>query len=164
MRRRTIDRSRSTARTWTSGISPRCRFTLLAGRGIEPADRDESRRVAVITSAMAQRYWPGQPEAALGREFRLREGGEPYRVIGVVADYKVDTPGEKPKAYIHLPFGRQETFGNYRRAHVRRGDRYGAGCSSESFARSIRSSCSSTGERCATWQTLGCLRCARARG
>ena len=86
---------------------------LLAGRGIEPADRDESRRVAVITSTMAQRYWPGQPEAALSREFRLREGGEPYRVIGVVADYKVDTPGEKPKAYIHLPFGRQESFGNY---------------------------------------------------
>jgi predicted permease len=88
-------------------------LTLLAGRGIEPADRDESRRVVVISSAMAQRFWPGQPETALGRELRLREGGEPYRVIGVVADYKVDTPGESPKAYLHLPLGRQETFGNY---------------------------------------------------
>ena len=86
---------------------------LLAGRGIEPADRDESRRVAVITSTMAQRYWPGQPENALSREFRIREGGEPYRVIGVVADYKVDTPGERSKSYIHLPFGRRESFGNY---------------------------------------------------
>ena len=86
---------------------------LLAGRGIEPADRDESRRVVVISSTMAQRYWPGQPEGALSREIRLREGGEPYRVVGVVADYKVDTPGEKPKAYIHLPFGRRETFGNF---------------------------------------------------
>ena len=86
---------------------------VLAGRGIEPADRDERRRVAVISSAMAQRYWPGQPEAALSREFRTREGGEPYRVIGVVEDYKVDTPGERPKAYIHLPLSREETFGNY---------------------------------------------------
>jgi predicted permease len=86
---------------------------LLAGRGIEPADRDESRRVAVITSTMAQRYWPGQPEAALSREFRLREGGEPYRVVGVVADYKVDTPGERSKPYIHLPLGRQDTFANF---------------------------------------------------
>jgi predicted permease len=86
---------------------------LVAGRGIEPADRDESRRVAVITSTMAQRYWPGQPDVALGREFRLREGGQPYRVIGVVADYKVDTPGERPKAYIHLPLGRQEASANY---------------------------------------------------
>ena len=89
------------------------RIPLLAGRNIEPADRDERRRVAVISSAMAQRYWPGQPENALTREFRLREGGETYRVIGVVQDYKVDTPGERPKAYIHLPLSRQESFGNY---------------------------------------------------
>ena len=89
------------------------RLELLAGRGIEAADRDENRRVAVITSAMAQRYWPGQPDQALSREFRLREGGEPYRVVGVVSDYKIDTPGEQPKAYLHLPFGRQQSFGNY---------------------------------------------------
>ena len=89
------------------------RIKLLAGRNIEPADRDERRRVAVISRTMAQRYWPGQPENALSREFRLREGGEPYRVIGVVEDYKVDTPGEAPKRYLHLPLGREETFGNY---------------------------------------------------
>jgi predicted permease len=47
------------------------RVTLLAGRNIEPADRDEQRRVVVISNAMAQRYWPGQPENALSREFRL---------------------------------------------------------------------------------------------
>jgi predicted permease len=86
---------------------------ILAGRNIEPADRDESRRVAVISNAMAQRYWPGQPEQALGREFRLREGGEPYQVVGVSADYKVDTPGERPKPYLHLPRGRQDTYGDY---------------------------------------------------
>jgi macrolide transport system ATP-binding/permease protein len=89
------------------------RVKLLAGRNIEPADRDERRRVVVITNTMAQRYWPGQPENALGREVRIREGGDPYQVIGVVADYKVDTPGESPKPYIHLPLSRQETFGNY---------------------------------------------------
>jgi predicted permease len=88
-------------------------LTVLAGRGIEPADRDESRRVAVITTSMAQRYWPGQPENALSREFRLSEKGEPYRVVGVVEDYRVDTPGERPKPYLHLPLGRRETFGNY---------------------------------------------------
>jgi len=85
------------------------RLTVLDGRWIEPADRDESRRVAVITRAMAERFWPGS--SAIGREFRLRWGGDPYRVVGVVADYKVDTPGEQPKSYIHLPFGRQETYG-----------------------------------------------------
>jgi predicted permease len=86
---------------------------LLAGRGIEPADRDEARKIVVITRAMAERYWPGQPENALGREFRLSEGGDPYRVVGVVEDYKVDTPGERPKPYIHLPLGRQSAYGDY---------------------------------------------------
>ncbi|HEY7569599.1 MAG TPA: ABC transporter permease [Gemmatimonadaceae bacterium] len=89
------------------------RLTILAGRGIMPEDRDQQRRVVVITSTMAQRFWPGQAENALGREFRIREGGEPYQVIGVVADYKVDTPGEAAKSYIHLPLSRRETFGNY---------------------------------------------------
>jgi predicted permease len=88
------------------------RIKLLAGRNIEPADRDERRRVAVITRTMAERFWPGQPENALSREFRIREGGEPYRVVGVVEDHKVDTPGERSKSYIHLPLSREESFGN----------------------------------------------------
>ncbi|HUQ82999.1 MAG TPA: ABC transporter permease [Gemmatimonadaceae bacterium] len=86
---------------------------MLAGRNIEAADRDERRRVAVISRAMAERFWPGQPENALTREFRLREGGETYRVVGVVQDYKVDTPGEQAKSYLHLPLGRQDTYGNF---------------------------------------------------
>jgi len=86
---------------------------VLAGRGIESADRDEARRVVVISATMAERYWPGSPEQAVGRELRIREGGQPYRVVGVVSDYKVNTPGERPNAYMHFPFGRQESFGNY---------------------------------------------------
>src|SRR5262249_24923605 len=76
---------------------------LLAGRGIEAADRDQSRRVAVISNAMAQRFWPGCPENALAHSFRFRADGDPIQIIGVVQDYKVDTPGESPKSYIHLP-------------------------------------------------------------
>lgn len=86
---------------------------VLAGRGIEAADRDEHRRVVVISRAMAQRYWPGAPDNAVSRELRLSEGGTPYQVVGVVEDYKVDTPGELPKAYLHLPLGREETYANY---------------------------------------------------
>ena len=89
------------------------KINLLAGRGIEVADRDQKRRVAVISRAMAQKYWPGSPETAIGRGFRFRDGGDLFQVIGVVGDYKVDTPGESPKSYIHLPLGRSDTFGNY---------------------------------------------------
>jgi macrolide transport system ATP-binding/permease protein len=88
-------------------------LTLLAGRNIEAADRDEVRRVAVVTRTMVERYWPGAAENAVGREFRLRWGAEPYHVIGVVADYRVDTPGEEPKAYLHLPLGRHSPHANF---------------------------------------------------
>lgn len=84
---------------------------IIAGRGIEFADRDERRRVAVITETMARRFWPG--EDAVGREFRLSRGGEAYRVVGIVQDYKVDTPGEGPKPYLHVPMPRQASFASF---------------------------------------------------
>lgn len=84
---------------------------IVVGRGIEIADRVERRRVAVITQEMARRYWPG--DEVEGREFRISRDGEPYRVVGVVEDYKVDTPGESPKPYVHLPLPVQGTSANY---------------------------------------------------
>jgi predicted permease len=81
---------------------------LLSGRFIELADRTESRRVAVVTKAMAQKHWPGTD--AVGKEFRTRWGDPPYQIIGVVADYKVITPGEAPRPYVHLPFKMKETY------------------------------------------------------
>ena len=82
---------------------------ILSGRGIEPADRDERLRVAVVTEAMAARYWPDMDP--LGREFRTSWEGEPYRIVGVVEDHKVDTPGEAAKPYLHLPLRRDTEFG-----------------------------------------------------
>jgi predicted permease len=84
---------------------------LVAGRGIEPGDRNQGRRVAVVTETMATRYWPG--EDALGRLFRTAREGAPYEIVGIVQDYKVDTPGESPKPYLHIPLRRQTGFVNY---------------------------------------------------
>jgi len=84
---------------------------VLEGRGIELADRDEGRRVAVITQAMAQMYWPGQ--AVVGRQLSLSRDGDPYLIVGVVEDYKVDTPGEAPMPYLHIPLQRDPMFANY---------------------------------------------------
>ncbi|HEX9565062.1 MAG TPA: ABC transporter permease [Gemmatimonadaceae bacterium] len=85
-------------------------LTLTSGRWIDAADR-EGRRVAVVSRSMAERFWPGQQ--ALGREFRLRWDGDPYVIVGVVADYKVDSPGEVARSYIHLPLNRRATYGNF---------------------------------------------------
>ncbi len=84
---------------------------LVAGRWLEEGDVREQRHVAVITKSMADRYWPGKD--AVGREFRRAWGGEPWQVIGVVADYKVNTPGEGATPYIHFPSGGYDGFANY---------------------------------------------------
>ncbi len=84
------------------------RVPILSGRDFEPADRAGDRRIAVVSKALAEKYWPGQD--AVGREFRTSFGGDPYRIIGVAADYKVNTPGESPTPYLHIPFGNRETY------------------------------------------------------
>jgi len=84
---------------------------IVEGRGIQADDRDGGRRVVVVTETMASRFWPG--ERALGREFRLSWDGAPYQIVGIVEDYRVDTPGEDPKPYIHLPMPRDGVYANY---------------------------------------------------
>jgi predicted permease len=84
---------------------------ILEGRGIQPDDRDANRRIAVITEAMASRFWPGEP--ALGQEFRTSWEGAPYEIVGIVEDYRVDTPGETPKPYLHIPLSRNGVYSNY---------------------------------------------------
>ena len=81
---------------------------IVAGRGIEESDRDGGERVAVATRAMAERYWPDRD--AVGQEFRTSWGGEPVRIVGIVENYKVDTPGESPKPYIHLALPREAMY------------------------------------------------------
>ena len=85
---------------------------LVAGRNLQPLDRDSSQRVVVITRAMAERFW-SNAEGAVGREIRLRWGGQLYRVVGVVENYKVNTPGESSTSYIHLPMARNSAYGNF---------------------------------------------------
>ena len=88
-------------------------LTFLAGRAIVSADRDESRHVMMITRAMAERFWPGAPENAVGREVRMRTDGPTYQIVGVVANHTVDTPGEQAKSYVLLPLERDLNYGNY---------------------------------------------------
>jgi len=76
-------------------------LSILQGRGLEAADVAERRNIAVITQAMAERYWPNQN--AVGQSFRDEFDGEPIEIVGVVENYKVNTPGEEPTPYMHRP-------------------------------------------------------------
>jgi predicted permease len=84
---------------------------IVEGRGIQPDDREANRRVAVVTQAMVSRFWPG--EDGLGQEFRTTWDGAPYEIVGIVEDHRVDTPGEDPKPYLHIPLPRDGVYSNY---------------------------------------------------
>ena len=73
---------------------------LLRGRNFQAGDTATSPLTAIVNEAFVRTYWPGAD--ALGERFRLRTiDGPEYEVVGVVADYKVETVGEKPTPYIH---------------------------------------------------------------
>jgi putative ABC transport system permease protein len=57
------------ARVATPALFETLRLPLLRGRGLEPADRDHARPVAVVSRSLAERFWPGQDP--IGKRFRV---------------------------------------------------------------------------------------------
>ena len=78
-------------RTMDIGIS--------AGREFELLDRTGTLPVAVISEAMARRYWPGQDP--LGR--RLDQGDGWLTVIGVARDIKVQSLDDESIPVVYIP-------------------------------------------------------------
>jgi putative ABC transport system permease protein len=74
------------ARVATPDLFRTLRLPLVAGRGLEEADGAESRSVAVVSRAFAERFWPGQE--AIGRRFRMAGAKDaPWlTVVGVSGD------------------------------------------------------------------------------
>jgi len=73
----------------TPGLFATLGMRLVRGRALEPADREGAPRVAVITEAMAKKYFGGRD--ALGERFwigRREPDEEPLTVVGVVADVR----------------------------------------------------------------------------
>ncbi|NIM50363.1 MAG: permease, partial [Gemmatimonadales bacterium] len=79
---------------------------ILRGRNFTEADREDAPQVAVISEAMAHRFWPG--EDAIGRML-LRSDEEDLRVIAIASDAKVRSLGEAPRPFIYRPFSQDYT-------------------------------------------------------
>jgi predicted permease len=83
---------------------------LLRGRNFSGADVPNSPRVAIVNEAFARRYWPDA--AVLGKQFRIRAvDGPTVEIVGLVADYKVETVGEPPTPYIHYSLRQRPSSG-----------------------------------------------------
>ncbi|HEY1336301.1 MAG TPA: FtsX-like permease family protein, partial [Bryobacteraceae bacterium] len=91
--------------TTLNSISPEyfdtMRIPVIEGRALTPYDRQGSARVAVITKAMAQHFWPG--ESAIGKRFRFAIERDYIQVVGVAANSVVNAIGEQPQPVAYVP-------------------------------------------------------------
>jgi putative ABC transport system permease protein len=87
---------------------------LLEGRALERADWQERRGTAVVSEALAQRWWPGQSAVGKG----IRQGAPPsedgqdwYRVVGVAADVVDQDLRAEPVPRVYYPLRHREGEG-----------------------------------------------------
>jgi predicted permease len=74
---------------------------LLKGRDFTLQDTKSSQRVAIVSEAFANRYWPGQE--ALGKQLNSDFTHEWFKVVGVARDAKESGLNEKPMPFVYLP-------------------------------------------------------------
>jgi putative ABC transport system permease protein len=77
------------------------RIPLLAGRAFTDGDREAGQPVAIISQALAQRYFSDADP--LGRQFRVTRDGLPITVVGVVGDVLHDWFQERRAPTVYRP-------------------------------------------------------------
>ena len=103
--------------TVTPGYFAILRIPLIAGRDVSDADTDTAPRVAVVSQALARRFWPSlQPQAAVGKQIMLQPNlvdraapgrvpaQVPVTIVGVATDLVF---GARPRPFIYLPMQQQ---------------------------------------------------------
>jgi len=74
---------------------------IVRGRNFDSSDREDAPGVALVSQALANRFWPG--EDAVGRVLQ-RPGGDGLLVVGIASDAKVRSLGEAPRSLVYLPY------------------------------------------------------------
>jgi len=83
---------------------------ILQGRNFNTGDTPSSPGVIVVNDAFARRFWPG--ENAIGKRIRSRTAdGKVYEIVGISADYKVNTIGEAATPYVHFDYAQAPDLG-----------------------------------------------------
>jgi macrolide transport system ATP-binding/permease protein len=100
----------------TSDYFKTLKIPLLRGRSFTDADSPTAPPVAVISEAMAKKFWPA--EDALGKRFIIKDNAaKAIEVIGVVQDAKYRDVTEEPQPYFYLPL--TQSYMPLRTIHVR---------------------------------------------
>jgi putative ABC transport system permease protein len=84
----------------TPGWTDVLRVPLLRGRSIEPTDRRDTPRVAVVNQSAARAFWPN--DDALGKRVVL--GHDTARVVGIVGDVRYFGIQEPPRPDIYISY------------------------------------------------------------
>jgi putative ABC transport system permease protein len=85
----------------TPGYFEAMGLTLVRGRLISGADREDTMPVAVINDTMAARYWPN--EDAIGRQFMMGTDDKPWlTIVGIVATVRHNAVVEEPRAEMYI--------------------------------------------------------------
>jgi putative ABC transport system permease protein len=78
---------------------------LLRGRAFEEGDREDRRLVAVVSTALAQQYWPNQDP--IGKQFAIN--APLITIVGVVGDVHAAALDQPPQPTVYVPY-RQDAF------------------------------------------------------
>jgi putative ABC transport system permease protein len=76
------------------------RIRVLAGRVLEPGDREGAPRAIVISQRMADQFWPG--EDPIGRPIQI-SGQAPATVVGVVANVRSQAVARQTDPEMYVP-------------------------------------------------------------
>jgi putative ABC transport system permease protein len=76
-------------------------LTLVRGRFLTDADREDTMPAVVINDTMAARYWPN--EDAIGRQFMMGTDDKPWlTIVGIVGTVRHNAVVEAPRAEMYL--------------------------------------------------------------
>jgi putative ABC transport system permease protein len=83
------------------------RIPLVDGRGVTAVDGPDAAPVAIISQALARRYFPN--ENPLGRKIKLKIGPEWRTVVGLAADFHQHIYDREPRPTLYVPYSQMPT-------------------------------------------------------
>jgi macrolide transport system ATP-binding/permease protein len=77
------------------------RIPLVAGREFNDNDRATTKKVVIVSEAMAKHFWPS--ENALGKRFHFFGETDLREIVGIAHDTVINNIGEEPQPLAYLP-------------------------------------------------------------